>query len=159
MIAKAIIISNILYVITVYGSCSEYLLTLLQVIQNTAARCVTGLGWKTKVSVLLRQCGWLSVWHMVVYHSMVQLYKIKTLEKPSYLHSKISTNFQKRTRLAEGNGIREVQRIKTYERRKTFLPRATRVWNSLPVAMRNIQNLNKFKREMKTYVMANVNLI
>ena len=43
MIAEGIIISNILYVITVYGSCSEHLLSLLQVVQNTAARCVTRL--------------------------------------------------------------------------------------------------------------------
>ena len=44
MIAEGIIISNIIYMITVYRACSEYLLTVLQVIQNTAARCVTRLG-------------------------------------------------------------------------------------------------------------------
>ena len=70
MIVEGIIISNILYIITVYGSCSEYLLSLIQVMQNTAARCVTRLGWRTRVSVLLLQCGWLLVRQTVFYHTM-----------------------------------------------------------------------------------------
>lgn len=157
MIAEGIIISNIIY-ITVYGASSEYLLTVLQVIQNSAARCVTRLGWNTRVSVLLLQCGWLSVRQMVFYHTVVQLFKIKKFKKPSYLFDKFSSEFPLRTRLAEGNRIRETETIKSDERRKSFIPRATRAWNSLPVTIRNIQTLDKFKKEMKTYVKNFVNV-
>ena len=97
MIAEGIVMSNILYIITVYGSCSDYLLSILQVIQNTAARCVTRLGWRTRVSVLLLQCGWLSVRQMVFYHTMVQMFKIKQDGKHVYLHEKISKEFQQKT--------------------------------------------------------------
>ena len=47
MIAEGIVILVILYIITEYGICSEYLLRALRVIQNSAVRCVTRLGWRT----------------------------------------------------------------------------------------------------------------
>ena len=100
MIAEGIIMSNIMYIITVYGSCSEYLKDSLQVVQNTAARCVTGLAWNTSVAVLLLQCGWLSVRQLILFHSMVMVFKIKQESKPRYLHTKVGVggrgyNFQK----------------------------------------------------------------
>ena len=159
MIAEGIIISNILYIITVYGGCSEYLLSLLQVIQNTAARCVTRLGWRTRVSVLLLQCGWLSVRQMVFYHTIVQLFKIKQDRKPVYLYDKISTEFDYKTRLATSNGIKENQKVKSDERKKSFTPRATRQWNKLPVSLRSVVNLKQFKKELKAYVRENVNIM
>ena len=159
MIAEGIVISNILYIITVYGSCSEYLLSLLQVIQNTAARCVTRLGWRTRVSVLLLQCGWLSVRQMVFYHTMVQLFKIKQDRKPVYLSEKISNEFKHKTRLATGNGIRETEKVKSDERKKSFIPRATKQWNSLPVSLRSFVTLKQFKKELKVYVRRNVNIM
>ena len=152
MIAEGIIISNILYIITVYGGCSEYLLTLLQVIQNNAARCVTRLKGRTKVSELLLQCGWLSVRQMVYYHTVLQVFKIKKEKKPEYLFNKISAEFQHRTRLAAGNGIRETDKVKHEERRRSFIPRGIRAWNALPVTLRKLQNLREFKKELKCYV-------
>ena len=88
MIAEGIILSNIMYIITVYGSCSEYLKDCLQVVQNNAARCVTGLPWRTPVRVLLLQCGWLSVRQLIMQHSVLLVFKIKTEGKPIYLTRK-----------------------------------------------------------------------
>ena len=113
MIAEGIIISNIIYVITVYGSCCEYLKTGLQIVQNTAARCVTGLGWRTPVQVLLKQCGWLSVRQMIMYHSLVLVHKVKEEGKPCYLADKLSISFNYRTRLASTNGIRKNEKIES----------------------------------------------
>ena len=158
MIAEGIVISVILYIITVYGGCSEYLLTALQVIQNTAARCVTRLGWRTRVSLLLLQCGWLSVRQMVFYHTMLQMFKIRQDRKPVYLFNKISKEFQHKTRMATGGGIKEEEKIKSDERRKSFIPRATSSWNSLPVSLRCISSVKIFKKELKTYVKNNVKI-
>ena len=158
MIAEGLVVSNILYVITVYGGCSEYLLTLLQVIQNNAARCVTKLSWRTKVSELLLQCGWLSVRQLVYYHTVLQVFKIKKEKKPEYLYNKISAEFQHRTRLAVGNGIRETVKVKHEERRRSFIPRGIRNWNALPVAIRRIQNMKEFKKELKVFVRNNIEI-
>ena len=80
------------------------------------------------------------------YHTMVQLYKIKQDRKPVYLSDKISREFQQKTRLATGNGIREAEKIKSDERKKSFIPRATKNWNSLPVSLRSQMNLKFLRR-------------
>ena len=158
MIAEGIIMSNIMYVITVYGACDEYLLNLLQVIQNNAARCVTRLGWNARVSELLLQCGWLSVRQLVYYHTILQVYKVRKYGRPTYIYRKISEEFNQRTRLAVGNGIRETFKIKSSERRRSFIPRAIRSWNALPTSLRQVDKLNKFKKELKLYVKNNVKI-
>ena len=157
MIAKGIIISTILYIITLYGSCNDYLLSCLQIVQNSAARCVTRLSWNTAVSVLLQQCGWLSVRQMVFYHTMVQVFKIKQDGKPVYLYNKLSQAFNYRTRLASSNGIRETEKIKSDLRKKGFVHRSTLQWNSLPLSLKNEKKQSKFKNDLRSWVKENVN--
>ena len=147
--------SNIVYVITVYGACDEYLLNLLQVIQNNAARCVTRLGWNARVSELLLQCGWLSVRQLVYYHTILQVYKVRKYGRPTYIYRKISEEFNQRTRLAVGNGIRETFKIKIIE----SIPRAIRSLNALPTSLRQVDKPNKSKKELKLYVKNNVKIL
>ena len=57
MVASGLITSTLTYIIQAYGSCSDYLLDMLQVQQNRAARNVTSLPWHTSTATLLLQCG------------------------------------------------------------------------------------------------------
>ena len=61
----------------------------LQVVQNKAARVVTRLDAFTPTKRLMLACGWLSVRQLLVYHSLVLLYRIVESQTPLYLHSKI----------------------------------------------------------------------
>ena len=90
---------------------------------------------------------------------MVQLFKVKLDRKPVYLFDKISKEFEHKTRLATSNGIKETEKIKSDERKKSFIPRATRQWNHLPVSLRSVVNLKQFKKELKVYVKENVNIM
>ena len=96
--------------IQVWGGTNSYLINILQVLQNRAARLVTKLGWGTSTKVLLDQCGWLSVKQLVEYHSLILVYKIKSKKKPEYLYDKLSTPFTSNTRqsaenIAENNQV------------------------------------------------------
>ena len=82
MIANGIFMSHVMYLIQLWGGCSGYLLDILQVLQNRAARLVTGLSWFTSRAKLLQQCGWLSVRQMVTYYDLVLVYKIRRDKKP-----------------------------------------------------------------------------
>ena len=77
MLADGLVMSNIVYMIQVYGQASDYLLRILQVQQNRAARAVTRLAWGTSTHHLLNQIGWLSVRQLYVYHSLLLLWKIR----------------------------------------------------------------------------------
>ena len=76
----------------------QYFLAMLQVLQNKAARCVTRLPWMTPTSVLLAQCGWLSLKQLVLYHSMVMLFKTKKDKAPVYIYDHIGDTPGRNTR-------------------------------------------------------------
>ena len=109
MIANGIVMSYVVYLVQLYGGCSEFLLSALQVLQNRAARIVTRLEWRTPAKTLLLQCGWLSIRQLVAFHSILLIFKTKQNKKPSYIYSKISQNFKIRTRLASSSGIRDTR--------------------------------------------------
>ena len=129
LIANGIIMSHITYLIQLFGGCSEYLLTALQVQQNRVARLVTGLGWWTPTATLLLQCGWLSIRQLVVYHSLLLLFKIKQKQRPEYIFSRISSKFKRVTRNATFGGIRDDINFSSSLANQSFLPRTIKIWN------------------------------
>ena len=105
MIANAIVMSRIVYMVQVYGNASEYMLRSLQVLQNKAARVVTRLRWGTETGFLLNQVGWLSVRQLIAYHSVLLVFKIKQESKPASLKLRFRDNFAYRTRQATNNSL------------------------------------------------------
>ena len=156
-IANGIVLSHITYLVQLYGGCSEYLLSGLQVLQNRAARIVTGLGWYTATETLLLQCGWLSIRQMVDYHSLLLLFKTKSSTKPRYIFSKISQKFPRETRLSTTGGIRDIRGFKTSLAKKSFLPRTIQIWNEqLPAEIRTEKRISKFKEKLKKGLKENI---
>ena len=126
MVASCLVMSTLKYLVQLYGSCGGYLVKLLQVLQNKAARHMTRLGWDTETSVLLNQCEWLSIRQLIVFQSLVLLFKIRQDKKPKYLFDKIDKTFPYKTRLANNrtNGTRifekeTAQKASSLEKQKT----------------------------------------
>ena len=105
MVANGIFMSKLIYVIPLWAGCEKYLIIALQVIQNSAARAVTKCNRYTPVKSLLSQCGWMSVYQLGIYHSIVLTYKIIQDRNPIYFHEKMSTNFPYRTRQGSAHAI------------------------------------------------------
>ena len=76
-----------------WGGCELFLIRSLQVIRNNAARAVTKSGWYTPTKDLLKQCGWLSVNQLIVYHSLIMVYNMISKKKPEYIYDKILNSF------------------------------------------------------------------
>ena len=162
MVASGLILSTLSYIIQVYGGCSGYLLAMLQVLQNKAARCVTRLPWGTPISVLLKQCGWLSMNQLVVYHSLVLLFKTKMDKKPVYLYEHIGDQPGRTTRQeADRVGVhllRDTRNFKTETAKKTFIPRAVQGWNNLPTSLREQTSLVLFKKQLRLWTTENIQI-
>ena len=98
----------------------------LQNVQNKAARSVTRRGRYTPIVDLLRDCGWLSVRQLVLYHSVVLIYKTLQTTYPKYIFNKLSSEFPYNTRLAQSEAVRMglefKSRLELTERR--FMTRA-----------------------------------
>ena len=152
MIAQGIIMSYLCYLVQLYGSSSEYLLSLLQTLRNAAARSVTRLPWNRPTSTLLLQCGWLTVRQMVDFYSLVLLYKIKMKAKPTYLYEKVSLNFGYRMRLATTGGIPEHNLLSTDIAKSSFINRTVKLWNNMPTCLGNTGTEVRFKKTLKSCI-------
>ena len=89
IIGNGLIMSSLSYIIQVYGGCSSYLLDMLQVQQNTAARHITKLPVYTSTKVLLDQCNWMSIRQLVMLHSLVLFHKMLNTQKLTYVYNKV----------------------------------------------------------------------
>ena len=136
--------------------CAKYLLKSLQVIQNRTARTVTRLGWETPTEELLRQCGWLSVYQLSVYHSVLLVYKVVQNKSPQYLYSMFDTPYQYQTRQADSAMIKHLGAPSSELVRKSFRWRGSEDFNQLPVEIRNAKTLPEFKKELKAWILENI---
>ena len=160
MVASGLILSTLTYIIQVYGGCSGYLIAMLQVLQNKAARCVTKLPWRTSTETLLSQCGWLSVKQLVKFHSLVLLFKVKTDKKPVYIHDHIGNQSGRNTRQevdrVSANILKDARNLESGTARKSFIPRTVDDWNELPDDIRAAVSQQVFKIRLRTWVQENV---
>ena len=105
MIANGIVLSKLIYLIQLWGGTSNFLLAILEKLQNKAARIVTKMDKYTPIKTLLLQCGWLSIKQLVQYHSLLQIFKTKKNQRPGYLYDKLSKNCRYKTRLISTQGF------------------------------------------------------
>ena len=153
LIANGIFMSNLRYLIQFWGGCSNYLLDILQVLQNRAARSVTKLSWYTSQKKLLLQCGWLSVRQMIKYYDLILVFKIRNEKKPIYLYNKLSQPSNSyNTRLISENCIRPPNSLRTATAEHSFINREIASWNSLPSDIRTEKSLKIFKTKLKSWV-------
>ena len=94
MIANGIYMSKLIYLMPLWMGCEDYLINALQVNLNKVARLVTKLDIFTPTAVLMQQCGWMPIKHLMAYHSLVLLHKILQQQSPSYLHKKVTSGSQ-----------------------------------------------------------------
>ena len=156
LIADGILMSKLTYLIALWGGCSSYLMNTLQVIQNKAARVVTKLDWSTSTDELLRQCGWLSVHQLAVYHSVLLVYKVMQTESPEYLHSMFNSKHQYRTRQADSGVIKHIYCPRLTLTSQSFRFQASGHYNGLPNHIRKSKSLPQFKLLVKQWIMENI---
>ena len=148
--------SHILYLIQLYGGCSDELLTALQVQQNKAARMVCKRPWNTSTKDLLQQIGWLNIRQMVAFYSTLTFFKSRQHKTPKYIHTIISQPFQVKTRLAKTDGIRVTRNFTSTIGKSSFIPRTTDLWNAIPVEIRMENSYKIFSCKLREWVKLNI---
>ena len=160
MVADGIFMSKLTYLIPLWGGCEDFLLRALQVVQNRAARLVAKGGIYSSSKDLLNQCGWLSVNQLVFFHTVLLLFKVRKYQKPRGLFQMaISTENRRygarsvQAGKLRANGSKIPVQVLNFN---SFKWRSVRNWNLLPVQLRQMENLAKFKTALKTWVKENV---
>ena len=158
LIANGIFMSKLLYLIPLWGGSAKYLIRVLQVLQNKAARAMTKLDWFTPTSELLKQCGWVSVNQLSIYHSVVQVFKVLQDKSPKYLHSMLTTPYGYKTREADSGKIRHRRGPELEISQDSFRWRSADFFNSLPAHIRKSDSLKMFKQAAKDWIKENIDL-
>jgi hypothetical protein len=134
MVANGIVMSKLVYLITLWGGAQQYLMSALQVQQLVAARAVCGVGcWRWSRRKLLDKVGWLSVRQLVFFHTVLQAHKTITSGVPRPLHQALSSQYPYRTRSATSGMIRQGDESTATS---SFKYRATQCYNQVPASIR-----------------------
>ena len=159
MIGNGIWLSKLIYMISVWGGTEGYLLTTLQKLQNRAARIICKRGRTYPVKKALKNVGWLTVKSLVDYHSLVQARKVLFTQQPQYLHEKLVGGRRRphyATRLVAGGDISQGQEMQPRLdlTKQSWRFRVRGDWVKVPVAIRTMETLDLFKKELKKWLMA-----
>ena len=147
-ITTGIFNSVLVYCLPLFGGCNKTDLEDLQVVQNKAARIVTHKPPHTSRKELYDQLGWMTVTQLVVYHTLIMVFKIRQTREPEYL-ARYLTNDIRTGNILEPN-------LKLGLAQKSFCFRGATDWNSLPFSIRNSAKIGEFKGKLKQWVMKNI---
>ena len=87
---------------------------------------------------------WLTVNQLVAYHTLIQVYKIRTSEEPEFLSSALKNDNR--------NGHIVVPNTDLTLAMKSFTFHGAKLWNSLPVHVRKCLKVGNFKTQSRKWV-------
>lgn len=126
----------------------------LQRIHNAAAKLLTKSKKYDHVTPILQQLHWLPISQRIIFKVLLLTFKALNGDGPIYL--KDLTMFYKPSRLlrsASDTSLLAVPKtkLKTYGDR-AFSVAGPVLWNNLPAYIKSSQNVNSFKRDLKTHL-------
>ena len=119
---------------------------MIQVIMNKCARMILGKSRHTRTRTLMTNCGWLYFQELVLFHLVVQLYKIVHLGTPVNLRRMLTVENDLKLTTTPG-------RLKIV--RDSFRWRTICAWNELPSHLLHTPKLTLFKKHLKQYIIDN----
>ncbi len=148
----AFITSRLHYCNALYFGASQSSLARLQLVQNAAARLLTGVHKREHITPILASLHWLPVHFRV--HFKILLFVFKSLNgmAPSYLSELLHPYAPARSLRSADLLLLEVPRSKRKLRGdRAFSVAAPRLWNELPIHIRQASSLSIFKTRLKTH--------
>ena len=149
----AVIMSKLDYCNAVLMNLPEYVIQRLQFVMNEAARLITQTPRSEHVTPTLFSLHWLPVRWRIQYKIILLTFKALHGLAPEYIVNLLSPYVPSR-------GLRSSTQSLLCEPRynlerygaRAFQNSAPRLWNCLPLRLREESNLNVFKKDLKTFL-------
>ena len=131
----------------------DHLFNRLQHIQNAAARVLKRKGKRDSISEILKDLHWLTVRQRCTFKFLTLTQRCLHHQAPVYLSELVSLHKPSRQLRSSSQHLLEQPRVtsKTYGER-TFAYAAPKACKSLPSNIREIENYDSFKRQLKTHL-------
>ena len=148
-IINALVFSRLFYCSSVWGGISMMNVLKLQSVQNFAARIITSTRKHDHIQPILRDLNWLNVESTIKYRDGLMAFKCMNGYAPEYLCDQFILRSKIHSRNTRNKDKLVIPLCKTAAGQKSFVYRATSIWNSLSQDLINLNNLNSFKRLYK----------
>ena len=137
------------YCLTVWGSAPKFQIERLNKLQKRAARTILEVPPETPSLPLFQQLGWLNIYERLEYSKYIILYKSTKNLVPGYIKDLFTFNSTDNynSRSVTNNDM-YIKRHRTKIFEKSLQYSGPRLWNSIPVSIRESNNIHQFKRKI-----------
>ena len=152
-IVQALAISTLEYANSLLVGLPKCALRRLRVAQNSAARLVSRVSGRTRITPVLKHLHWLPV-HLRAEYKLLSIVfsALNTNTAPIYLRDLVKEN-NRRTLRSNSSAVKlDVARTIRKTGERAFAVCASSRWNSLPAELRQCDSLASFKRQLKTHI-------
>ena len=152
LVIQALVLSIVNYCSKIWGGASKSQLQKIQKLQNFAARIALGnVRKRDHITPHLNELEWLKIDNKYIFDICVHIFKILNNHFPSWLYSLPRvTEFNNRITRQENDLF--VPQTRTLIGERKIPVRGPKLWNKLPVEMKNIVSITTFKKSLKKYL-------
>ena len=153
LLYNAAVASRLNYCDAVWDKCGSRNKQRLQTIQNRCIRKITNSRPGTSAAPLIKSMGWLNLETKRMLHKCVLFKKLLEDDGPPILKDMMSifkTGGSRNTRLTSHGGF-ILPTFKTDHFKKSFFYDVIKVWNTLPIQIRDIRNIKTFKENLHKF--------
>ena len=131
----------------------ETLISKLQRVQNAAARVITQTDRREHITPVLKVLHWLPVKQRIVFKVLVLTFKAVHGLAPGYLSELVTPYHPARSLRSSDSALLQTprSRLRTYGDR-AFAIAAPRLWNMLPLNLRQLDSESAFRKKLKTHL-------
>ena len=149
------VISRLDYCNVLYHDLPNYALKKIQSVFNRAARLIKGLSPRERITPTLIELHWLPIKARIIFKMCVLVYQALKSGKPMYMRNMVK-DFRPDTtvslRHSDDPYRLEEPRSRTNVGARAFERKAPRLFNRLPLAVRQSPNCDLFKKKLKTHL-------
>ena len=152
-IVHALVMSRLDYCNAVLYGLPDAQLQKLQLVQNAAARLVTGTHRREHITPVLFDLHWLPIRQRIQFKLLLLVYRCIHQLAPAYLMDLVVPYVPARSLRSAEQNLLTVKRY-NLERfgRRSFSVAGPSLWNALPSAIRNSISLSAFRSSLKTHL-------
>ena len=153
-VINSLVFSSLFYCSSVWSGTCKGNIAKLQLVQNFAARLLSGKRKFDHITPTLKQLKLLPVSDPLYIRDAVQMYKCMNNLASSYLSQLFTKRSQTHSFLTKKRDSLQLPRCRTALAQQSFVFRGVTIWNSLPEELRNCSSIVSFKNQLKSELLS-----